>query len=74
MTKYKGVRIVSVKVVKYEVRDPTGHTLHRASSSAAARSWVNGYLTASARALKQADVPAPPPAKAPRARRQKAVE
>lgn len=52
--KYKGVRIVPVKVTRYEVRDPTGHVMHKAPTPAAARQWVNGYFTASAQALKEA--------------------
>lgn len=52
--KYKGVRIVPVKVTKYEVRDPTGHVMHRAGTHSAAKQWVNGYFTASAQALKEA--------------------
>jgi hypothetical protein len=45
--KYKGVRIVKVKVVsyRYEVRDPTGHVMAKRSTPGAARGWIDGYLT-----------------------------
>lgn len=69
MTKYKGVRIVSIKVVKYEVRDPTGHVMHRAATSTAARQWVNGFLAASSRALKQVEPEAVPAAKPKRTKK-----
>lgn len=67
-TKYRGVRIVPVKVVKYEVRDPTGHVLHRTSNTAAARAWVNGYLAASAQALREAAAVAAKPTRKRRAK------
>ena len=55
MKKHKGVRIVPVKVVKYEVRDVTGRVMHRAATAAGARAWINGYLAASAKARKEVD-------------------
>ena len=44
--KHKGVPIVPVKIVRYEVRDPSGKKLKTFSTAAAARHWIDGYLAA----------------------------
>lgn len=49
--KYKHVTIAAVKIVRYEVRDPTGRVLKRTSSLSSAKAYIDGYLSAMKRAL-----------------------
>lgn len=68
--KFKGTRIVPVKVTRYEVRDPTGKVMHKAGTASACKQWVTGYLTALDKAAKE--VAAQPP-KTPKRRAKKTV-
>jgi hypothetical protein len=45
-TKHRGVKIVPVKITRYEVRTVDGHKLKSFSSTASARAWIDGYLQA----------------------------
>lgn len=62
MMKHKGIKIVPVKVTRYEVRDVSGQKLKTFSNASAARAWIDGYMSASDRAAKAAGAtpPAPP--------------
>jgi hypothetical protein len=44
--KYRGVKIVPVKITRFEVRTVDNRKLKSFSNSASARSWVDGYLQA----------------------------
>jgi hypothetical protein len=46
MTKYRGVKIVPVKIVKFEVRTVDNRKLQTFGTSAKAKAWVDGYLKA----------------------------
>lgn len=66
-TKHRGIKIVPVKVTRYEVRDLTGKVLAKFSSTSAARAWISGFATANERAMKRAGIE--PPAKTPAAKK-----
>ena len=52
--KHKGVRIVPVKVIRYEVQDPTGKKLKTATRLDTAKAWIDGFVAAADRAARSA--------------------
>jgi hypothetical protein len=44
--KHRGVKIVPVKITRYEVRTVDGRKLMTFGTPASARAWINGYLKA----------------------------
>lgn len=44
--KHRGIKIVPVKVTRYEVRHADGRKLKTFASPKAARAWIDGYMKA----------------------------
>jgi hypothetical protein len=56
--KYRGVKIVPVKVTRYEVRTVDNRKLKSFGATATARAWIDGYVTAVDKLVPR-QVPAP---------------
>lgn len=62
--RHRGVKIVPIKITRYEVRDITGKVMATFSTATAAKAWVRGYQAAADRGRKAVDNttrPATPP-------------
>ena len=44
--KHRGVKIVPIKITRYEVRDVSGHKLKTFASASSAKHWIDGYFKA----------------------------
>jgi len=74
--KHRGVKIVPVKITRYEVRTVDNRKLKSFSSTSSAKAWIDGYMKAYTDLTPRA-APAPveaPPAATPKPRRSRRVD
>ena len=67
--KHRGVKIVPIKITRYEVRDVSGHKLKTFASASSAKHWIDGYFKAYNDLTPKTVAPAPVETPTPRRKR-----